>query len=245
MKKICNYAFQLVSIYVIVLTLFSIFDVNETKDNYNSKIQNVNQEKTLLSSIIQSQNPTAAPTEEVVEEKIEEQKVEPKEETTVKVNEQTNITTEVVSEPIQEPEPVVEEKKEEKKVNEVVNIIDTSSYPVISSEVVTVSRYGHDCQGCEGGQTAAGYWVGDGRLYYNDSTFGSLRIVAADKKYPLGTVIRITHNGNSFGAIVLDRGGGLGDHARFQIDLLDESEAAANSKGVMHDATLEVLRLGY
>ena len=34
MKKICNYTFQLVCIYIYVLTLFSIFNFDITKTNY-------------------------------------------------------------------------------------------------------------------------------------------------------------------------------------------------------------------
>ena len=46
-------------------------------------------------------------------------------------------------------------------------------------------------------------------------------------------------------AIVLDRGGGIGDGKRFQIDLLAKSELEASKLGIVNNATLEVLRLGY
>lgn len=224
MKKIYNYTFQLVCIYVLILTLFSIFNFDLTKPNYNKTVNKVNEEKVLDSTLIVQ----TIQEESSKEENSEEVKIEVKEEET-KVQE--------------------EQKQEETPATQSVessapNIADLSSYPALASENVTISRYGPDCAGC-GGQTAAGYYVGDGKLYYPDGTFGDLRIVAADKKYPLGSVLRITHNGNTFGVIVLDRGGGIGDHAKFQLDLLERSEREANSSYIMYGALLEVLRYGY
>ncbi len=126
-----------------------------------------------------------------------------------------------------------------------VSIIDTSSFTVLSKETVNISHYGHDCSGCKTGLTASGYYVGDGRIYYQDSTFGSVRIVAADSKYPLGTILRLEYPEGTITAIVLDRGGGIGDGKRFQIDLLTTSEKESYQLGVVKNASLEVLRLGY
>ena len=125
-----------------------------------------------------------------------------------------------------------------------VNTIDTSGYNVITSEIVNISHFGPDCSGC-GNYVASGYYVGNGRIYYNDPTFGGLRIVAADKKYPLGTVVRLNYRGQNVVAIVLDRGWGIGDINQYQIDLLTTSEAKASQEGVIRGAKLEVLRLGY
>ena len=125
------------------------------------------------------------------------------------------------------------------------NPIDTSQHNVISRETVNISHFGPDCNGCGAGYVASGYFVGNGNIYYNDPTYGTVRIVAADYKYPLGTIVRLNHNGNVIIAIVLDRGGGIGDGKRYQIDLLAESEAQSSALGVMWNASLEVLRLGY
>lgn len=221
MKKIYNYTFQLVCIYVLVLTLFSIFNFDITKPNYNKTVNKINEEKVLDSTVLVQSIESEKKEAESIEEKEEEVKEEPAPE--------SQQETAPVSQQVEQPTP---------------NVMDLASYPALASETVTISRYGPDCAGC-GGQTSAGYYVGDGRLYYPDGTFGDLRIVAADKKYPLGTVMRITHNGNSFGVIVLDRGGGIGDHAKFQLDLLERSEKDANSSYIMYNALLEVLRYGY
>lgn len=221
MKKIYNYTFQLVCIYVLVLTLFSIFNFDITKPNYNKTVNKIAEEKVLDSTVLVQSIESEKKEAESIEEKKEEVKEEPAPE--------SQQETAPVSQQVEQPTP---------------NVMDLASYPALASETVTISRYGPDCAGC-GGQTSAGYYVGDGRLYYPDGTFGDLRIVAADKKYPLGTVMRITHNGNSFGVIVLDRGGGIGDHAKFQLDLLERSEKDANSSYIMYNALLEVLRYGY
>lgn len=213
MKKIYNYTFQLVCVYIFVLTLFSVFNIEIKTNNYVKTVYNNEKEKFVDSTLL-------------VQSHLEDEGVEEE-----SINEELVVEKEV---------PVVEEKPSENIV-----LVDTSQYTVLSSEVITMSRYGHDCYGCYGGQTAAGYYVGDGRLYYEDSTFGSLRIVAADKKYPLGTVIRLSNDKESFNAIVLDRGGGIGDGKRFQIDLLEPSEAVANSMTIGYNTLLEVLRLGY
>ena len=224
MKKIYNYTFQLVCIYVVVLTLFSIFNFDITKPNYNKKVSKANEEKALDSTLL-VQN---LEKDKVEEESVEEKKEEPvKEEITTHEQQQNTVP---VSQEVESQGP---------------NIQDLSGYTSLASETVTISRYGADCAGCDGGQTSAGYYVGNGRIYYSDNTYGDLRIVAADKKYPLGTVMRITYNGNSFGVIVLDRGGGIGDHARFQLDLLERTESEANSSYIMYNALLEVLRYGY
>ncbi len=126
-----------------------------------------------------------------------------------------------------------------------VNIVDTSHFAVLKTETVNISHYGHDCSGCTTGLTASGYYVGDGRIYYQDETFGSVRIVAADSKYPLGTILRLGYFDSKVTAIVLDRGGGIGDGKKFQIDLLTSSEKESYQLGVVRNASLEVLRLGY
>ena len=111
-----------------------------------------------------------------------------------------------------------------------------------------MTGYGPDCIGCSG-ITASGMNVLNGNIYYEDETFGNIRIVAGDKSIPFGSIIRIT--GVSIAtepilAIVLDRGGMIGfetwKHSYF--DLLFESEQAAIPVG-RQDATFELLRRGY
>ena len=228
MKKFYNYTFQLVCIYILVLSLFSIFCFDVTNTKYDKNVQNLNNEK-MLDSALLVQNLINKDEKEEKEESI-------KEDSEVQQEEQ-------ITESVEEEEVVKETPTPTEIPN--INIIDTSSYPALATETVNISHYGHDCYGCYGGQTSSGYYIGDGRTYYNDSTFGSAKVVAADYKYPEGTILRLNYYGNSVTAIVLDRGGGIGDHGKYQIDLLASSESEASHLGVIYGATLEVLRYGY
>ena len=109
-----------------------------------------------------------------------------------------------------------------------------------------ITAYGPDCKGC-GGITASGYNVKKGNIYYNDKEYGKVRIVAADKKLPFGTIIKIS-NLDIFSddviAIVLDRGSAIGFNRRVYFDLLYPSEKSTLSFG-KRNATFEVLRRGY
>ena len=104
-----------------------------------------------------------------------------------------------------------------------------------------MSGYGPDCVGCSG-YVASGQYVGGGNFYYYDSEYGQLRIVAGDKKYKFGTVVRIN---DSMLAIVLDRGGSIGIGKKFLFDLLYESEEVANKNGVSNNVKFEILRNGF
>ena len=69
-----------------------------------------------------------------------------------------------------------------------------------------ISSYGPDCVGCSG-TLASGFYAGNGNIYYQDSTYGSVRIVAGDRSYPFGTIVKVSGTPlGDFNAIVLDRG---------------------------------------
>ena len=104
-----------------------------------------------------------------------------------------------------------------------------------------MSGYGPDCYGCSG-YLASGVYVGDGNVYYNDSEYGQVRIVAGDKKYKFGTIVRIN---DSVLAIVLDRGGSIGIGKKFLFDLLYVTEAEANINGISYETKFEILRNGF
>jgi 3D (Asp-Asp-Asp) domain-containing protein len=152
----------------------------------------------------------------------------------IKIEEAT--TEEIVEEVVQ---PVVSETIDSAlpKAEEVIEVIQPQN------EVVTgkMSGYGPDCIGCSG-YLANGHYVGNGNIYYNDSEYGQVRIVAGDKKYKFGTIIRIN---DSMLAIVLDRGGSIGIGKKFMFDLLYASEAEANSNGVSYNTKFEILRNGF
>lgn len=223
MKKICNYAFRIVCVYIVVLTLFSLASANVTIEKESYLVQNSNITKQLNSKLIAN---GVVEQEEIKEElEIPQAKVEEKEAV------------------IQE-QPVTQQKPA--SAPSYIAPIDTTSFPVISTNVGTVSHYGHDCYGCTSGKTASGYYIGDGRIYYNDPVFGSVRIVAAGSEYPLGSILRLTNIGDApMLVIVLDRGGAIGSGKGCILDLLTESNAAAYQQGLKYNVKVEALRLGY
>ena len=115
---------------------------------------------------------------------------------------------------------------------------------VLESFTGKMSAYGPDCSGCSG-KVGGGQVVTNGNIYYNDAKYGTVRIIAADKKYPYGSIMRIKSSRTEFLAIVMDRGGDIGFGRRFDVDLLCESEASANSYGTTYNVTFEILRYGY
>lgn len=195
------------------------------------------------------------PESEQVKEEVE-VKTETKEEIRVEVKEE--IKEVIKEEPKQEIiEEVKEEpKQEETKPNDVTikgeykpNLAVLETIEVLETYVGKMTAYGPDCYGCTSGRTASGQYVMDGNIYYNDPTFGNIRIVAADKTIPFGSIIRISGLSifsEPILAIVLDRGGMIGfaegKHSYF--DLLYKSEKDAASFG-RPTATFELLRRGY
>ena len=105
-----------------------------------------------------------------------------------------------------------------------------------------MSGYGPDCVGCTGYLAYNSIYVGNGMIYYEDSEYGKLRIVAGDKKFPFGTIVRIN---DSMNVIVLDRGAAIGIGKSFLFDLLFSSEYEANMNGILVDAKFEILRYGF
>lgn len=153
--------------------------------------------------------------------------VEEKEE----VQEETNSIEEVVS-----------DFEEEVSDNTVEASVITD---VLETQVGTMSAYGLDCVGCSG-RVGASYDAAGNNVRYYDPTYGECRIIAADPKYPYGTIIRVVNsNIGTFNAIVLDRGGAIGIGRRYMADLLFHTEAEASEFGLSRNVTFEVLRYGY
>lgn len=138
---------------------------------------------------------------------------------------------------------VVQMPKATVKKREVTKTIDTTDRSVLATYTGNISYYASDCKGCSG-ITASGLDIRNGDIYYQDSAFGTVRIVAGDPKFEFGTILRMNLNGKSTLAIVLDRGG-IGFGKRFLFDLLCESEAQSYQLGVVYNATVEVLRNGF
>ena len=103
------------------------------------------------------------------------------------------------------------------------------------------------CEGCSG-YTASGKYVGGGDIYQYDSEYGMVRIVAGDKSYPFGTIVKIKNLGYFGGdvyAMVLDRGGAIGKNKRAIFDLLFATKENAYKFGVAQNIECEILRIGY
>lgn len=113
----------------------------------------------------------------------------------------------------------------------------------------SLAGYGPDCYGCTSFRTASGRDISDGKIYYEDEEYGTIRIVAGDKSYPFGTIVKMTNTGyydnSPIYAIVLDRGGGVGKGKQFLFDLLFSTEKEALKMGSKKNVTFEILRLGY
>ncbi len=120
-------------------------------------------------------------------------------------------------------------------------------YTAIESLNGNVTAYTAFCSdGCHG-YTASGRYVGNS-VYYYDNDYGKVRIVAGDKSYPFGTIVRfnnLSYFGGEVYAIVLDRGGAIGKNRRALFDLLLETERSANDFGIARGVSCDILRLGY
>lgn len=118
---------------------------------------------------------------------------------------------------------------------------DLISNKVLSTFTGQLTGYGPDCAKC-GGRTASGLDVRNGNIYYNDATFGEVRIVASSTNYKFGTIIRIggTRTTDQMIAIVLDRG-----VSGKTFDLLFASENNTGGIGYQRNVKFEVLRNGW
>jgi len=123
------------------------------------------------------------------------------------------------------------------KVKPVPNAVNKPvAKPKEKKRTITVSAtfYTAKCKGCSG-YTASGYDVRK-TVYY-----GKYRIIALSKDIPLGTIVNVKlANGNTFDAIVLDRGGAI---KRGKADILVASYDEAIRLG-RQKATITILKLG-
>lgn len=149
---------------------------------------------------------------------------------------------------------VVEEiKEEDKEVEE--EVIVTPDEPnlfydkaVIMTEVGTITGYGPDCDTCSGiGKTRSGHNLYES-MYYEDSEFGTVRILAADYSFGKGAIFRVSNipGMEPFIAIVLDTGGNVGYGKGTLFDLAYQTEKDPKNKviGKTANVTFELLREG-
>lgn len=134
--------------------------------------------------------------------------------------------------------PKKESQKEEEKEFQAISMPN-----IFATYQGNMSFYQANCTDCSG-ITSTGIDISDGRLYYQDHTYGNVRIVAAGQEIKKWSIVRIKNSslGSSVLAIVLDRGGSIGVGKTFLIDMLTNSNE--NKDGVDRNITVEVLRNG-
>ena len=99
-----------------------------------------------------------------------------------------------------------------------------SSSPVAFNGKLTA--YGPDCPGCSGNSACPPRQnFKNGNIYFEDQVYGTVRVVAADRSIPCGSIVRISGisiYSEPVLAIVMDRGGAVtGNH----MDLLFTSQS--------------------
>ena len=264
-KILRNIIKGLLVVFVLVLTA----GVISLKMNMSPSTNMTLVSSSLINSIKTNEQVKEEKKEEIKEEKVEETKEEKQEEVKeevkeekqeeVKVEVKEEVKQEVKEEPVVAPTPAPEPAKPvetKPSVPEAQGSYNPNTEAVSGSSSSDtfegyVTAYGPDCYGCVSGETASGYNVLNGNIYYNDPTYGTVRIVAADRSLKFGTIVKI--NGLNISsepviAIVLDRGGDIGFNKPKNIifDLLYTSENSSEVRNFGKQyVTAEVLRVGY
>ncbi len=179
------------------------------------------------------------------------------------IKESETVTTEVLTEETKTvPPPIASVSKQVPKKSAISNTneeqapietVPKQELPSNNSDSITavvgdiftgkMSGYGADI----GDYTSSGYYIKDTITYY-DKTYKELRILAAGKEYPFGTIVKVSNtNVGSFMAIVLDRGPDIGrsENKKFAFDLLFKTSKEAYQYGVSKKAEFEIIRVGW
>ena len=109
-----------------------------------------------------------------------------------------------------------------------------------------MTAYKANCPGCNGGVACPpGRDVTGDNYFYEDETYGRIRILAADPHIPCGTIVSFTNvsfSNEPIIGIVLDRGGAIkGNIMDFLVGPNDDMDIVGRQRGVHY----EVLRWGY
>ncbi len=152
----------------------------------------------------------------------------------------------VDEEKVIQEESSTDDLKEEIVLEESNTLDDNLFYDrsVIKTEIGTLTGYGADCHGCTG-ITKSGYNLNES-IYYNDSEFGSIRILAADGSFGVNAIFRVSGvpGMDPFIAIVLDTGGNVGYGKGTLFDLAYATESDPNLIGKTSNVKFELLREG-
>lgn len=231
--KIITISSQLLVASVFLFLLFS----GENTNNKSVVVDNNNFNKMADKTLFLFESLDETKEEEDSNVIVELTSADEKEELSEKVKEEdTNL--EVNKEEVKEETP----KKEES--NSTPLTPDFSDRVAIETFTGNLTGYGPNCVGCSG-KTSTGYDLTQ-NIYYEDTEFGSVRIVAADKYFPFYSIIRISGvpGMDSFLAIVLDRGGNVGFDKGTLFDLAFSTEKDPNILGLTRNVKFEVLRSG-
>lgn len=134
------------------------------------------------------------------------------------------------------------------KVREVSNMEEAKFYgpdmPISFTGQMTA--YNPICKGCTGKVYCPPRQdVTNGNIYFNDSTYGNIRILAADYAIPCGTIVKITNvsfTNEPIVGIVLDRGGLIkGNIMDFLVTETDDMDIVGRQRNVKY----EILRWGW
>lgn len=180
-----------------------------------------------------------------LEEEIKEKKYEDKAEEDEQVIEEIIQTEELkveVKEEVDE-QPVEEEsQKEETEESKITSLSEERE--VIQTVVGNLTGYGPDCVGC-GGKTSTGFNLNES-IYYEDSEYGKVRILAADSSFPFYSIFKVSNvpSMEDFIGIVLDRGGNVGFGKGTLFDLAFSSESDPNLIPLTRNVKFELLRSG-
>ena len=137
--------------------------------------------------------------------------------------------------------------KEDLEIKHVSNMFEVkqfgSSGPVSFTGQMTA--YGPDCVGCSGIVACPPRLDVRNNIYYEDNEYGKIRILAADRAIPCGSIIRInnlTFSSEPVIGIVLDRGGVIKGNI---IDFLVGSEQSSDPIGRRKNILFEIIRWGW
>lgn len=245
MKNKGKYLLYICNIILIALIVFNITSYGiEEKEVSTSAL--VSEEGRYISYLKIDNTKKETLDNVVVEDTLEKEVKEQKEVTKEVEPSLPEVKTPVVETPkVVAPEPPkveVPKQPEEVKKEEVKPL-------VLETLVGNIAGYGPDCAGCTSMKTASGKYIGEGNIYFDDATYGRVRIVAGDYSYPFGTIVKISnvdlYQKEPFYAVVLDRGGNIGKGKKFLFDLLFATESDAYQLGTEVNIKYEIMRLGY
>ena len=258
MKKILSIVLKSLFVVLVLLCLSFGTLIFIRKSSFKPSMELISSSlfNTIKTNEKEKNNEDKEEVEEAKEDDKEEVKVEKKEEVKEVIKEELKPEVKPQEQPKQQ-EPVQQEPQQQQPQQtqpsvpnpvggynpnlEVANTVGVSA-----TYTGLVTAYGPDCYGCGSGETATGYNVSNGNIYYNHPTYGTIRIVAGDRSI-LRRVVRITGlniSSEPILAIVLDTGGDIGFNKPKGIilDLLFTSEKSSEVLNFgMQKATVEVL----